>query len=39
VAVRNPALAAERIEDGIKRSVRGVVWQARAGRARRLASK
>lgn len=39
VAVRNSALDAERIEDGIKRSVRGVVWQARAVRARRMASK
>jgi putative transposase len=38
-ASRDPVLDAGRLEDGIRRSVRGLAWQARAGMARRLASK
>ena len=38
-ASRNPVLDAGRLEDGIRRSVRGLTWQTRAGMARRLASK
>jgi REP element-mobilizing transposase RayT len=38
-ASRDPVLDAGRLEDGIRRSVRGLAWQSRAGMARRLASK
>jgi putative transposase len=34
VAVRDPALDAERVEDGIQRSVRGLAWQNRTLRER-----
>jgi len=38
-AGRNPVLDAGRLEDGIRRSVRGIAWQTRAGMGRRMASK
>jgi putative transposase len=36
---RDPVLDAGRLEDGIRRTIRGVAWQTRAGIGRRMASK